>query len=137
MTNLYRCFDGDGQLLYVGISWSTKRFRQHKNGKSWWREVATISIEHYPTRRQALNAEREAIQTEDPIYNRTHKNGAWVDADPDAPGQLRIVEASAMGDHWRVSLLTTGGVEVEWTGLEAATIGEAVDIAVERTGDVT
>jgi hypothetical protein len=71
-TELYRHFDKRGNLLYVGISLTTvKRLGEHRTGSAWFRKVATITIQHFRTRKAALEAERIAIQTENPIYNVT------------------------------------------------------------------
>lgn len=69
-TTLYRLFDADGELLYVGIAGNPgRRFAQHGGEKPWWREVSETTLTHYDTRAEALMAEREAIQTEHPRYN--------------------------------------------------------------------
>lgn len=69
-TQLYRHFDADGRLLYVGISLSAiLRFEAHRTGSNWAQKVATITIEHFPTRAEALAAEVRAIRTELPIHN--------------------------------------------------------------------
>jgi hypothetical protein len=134
VTNLYRCFDGDGRLLYVGISWSTKRFNQHLNGKRWWREVRTITIDHHRSRSRAARAEVEAIKAEDPLYNRAHRRGELRDpiSDP-KPGDWRVEAAHATEGGWHVALTTPDGVEVEWDGLQGETMGEAVDLALYRS----
>lgn len=73
-TELYRHFDAEGNLLYVGISLSTaKRLGEHRNKAAWFRKVKTITIEHYPSRKAALDAERKAVQTEHPQHNVTGK----------------------------------------------------------------
>jgi hypothetical protein len=71
---MYRLFDSEGELLYIGISYSAiARFAQHRADKSWIDEVARIDIEtHYCPRRDMLEREREAIANEKPRYNRTH-----------------------------------------------------------------
>lgn len=70
---LYRFFDADDRLLYVGISSSAgHRFAQHGRGqdrKPWWPDVATIKIEHYADRRSVEEAEARAIANEQPAYN--------------------------------------------------------------------
>lgn len=72
-TDLYRYYDAEGQLLYVGISFSAvARASQHRSEKGWWCEVANMTVEHHPTRAAAELAEREAIKTERPIHNVTH-----------------------------------------------------------------
>jgi hypothetical protein len=65
-THLYRHFDADGRLLYVGISKSAlKRLSQHK-GRDWFTSISTVKIEAFPTREGAETAEKLAIQTENP-----------------------------------------------------------------------
>ena len=67
---LYRMFDINGDLLYIGQSVRvTDRIRQHARTKHWWSSVRTITIEQYESA-PALNiAEREAIKNEKPIHN--------------------------------------------------------------------
>ena len=74
-TMLYRFFDKSGQLLYVGVSSvGPGRWKEHSKGRSWWHEVVSSTIEHYPTRELALLAERSAIRNERPIYNKVHNS---------------------------------------------------------------
>lgn len=69
-TDLYRQFDKDGRLLYVGVSINArKRHMQHKWMSFWADQVATITIEKHPDRESALAAERLAIMAEGPTYN--------------------------------------------------------------------
>ncbi|MAM60881.1 hypothetical protein [Maritimibacter sp. UBA3975] len=73
LNQLYRHFDKDGDLLYVGISLSAiDRSKQHKNGSDWWQEVASITVENFASRAAAERAERRAISSERPIHNRMH-----------------------------------------------------------------
>lgn len=70
-TELYRHFDEDGRLLYVGISLSTAtRLCQHRLTAKWARQVTTITIERFPSREEALKAELRAIRTENPAHNK-------------------------------------------------------------------
>ena len=87
-TALYRLYDDVGALLYVGISnrWIT-RVGRHAVTKDWWREVATVTRQTWPSRAEALAAEAEAIRAERPRYNIA---GAEPAA-PEPPG------ANAMG----------------------------------------
>ena len=72
MTALYRHFDADGVLLYVGIARSvTARFAQHEDSP-WDDLIASITVERFATREEAEAAEREAIKAEKPIHNRMH-----------------------------------------------------------------
>lgn len=70
---LYRHFDGEGRLLYVGIAVNPLvRSLQHRHGAPWWREVVEIRLTHYASRDAAMAAERQAIRTEKPRHNRMH-----------------------------------------------------------------
>lgn len=70
---LYRHFNHDGDLLYVGISLSAaERLRQHVDGSCWRYEIARMEISWFESRQEALAAEKEAIKSEAPIFNRTH-----------------------------------------------------------------
>ena len=69
-TQLYRHFDAEGCLLYVGISLSALvRTRQHRDNSSWFPNVVKITIETYATRDEALEAETLAIERERPVFN--------------------------------------------------------------------
>lgn len=69
-TALYRHFDADGKLLYVGISLSVvARLARHVNGSHWARQITMITIEWHPGRPEALAAEAAAIVAERPAFN--------------------------------------------------------------------
>jgi len=70
-THLYRHFDAEGNLLYVGISLSAvARLEEHKaQSKEWFNSIAKVTIERFPTRKLALKAELRAINEENPRYN--------------------------------------------------------------------
>lgn len=69
-TALYRFFNADERLLYIGISGDPDyRWGQHKADKPWIGEVAMRVIEWLPTRAEAEAAELAAIRTERPLYN--------------------------------------------------------------------
>jgi hypothetical protein len=69
-TALYRLFDRDDRLLYVGIAFNPRvRCYHHKKHKPWWSEVARREVEWHDDRRQAEAAERAAIAGEQPLYN--------------------------------------------------------------------
>lgn len=74
MTDLYRFYDINDRLLYVGISLNAaQRASQHKSEKPWWPDVDRMTIERIPGERSdAENAERSAILTEGPLYNVAH-----------------------------------------------------------------
>jgi predicted GIY-YIG superfamily endonuclease len=67
---LYRHFNSDGVLLYVGISINAVlRLSQHRQMSHWYDEIANITLESFETRAEALKAETHAIQNEKPKYN--------------------------------------------------------------------
>lgn len=69
---VYRCYDAQDRLLYVGCSYNpVARLRQHKSErKSWVSRVARTRMTVWPDRRKALDMERLAIETEHPLHNR-------------------------------------------------------------------
>lgn len=70
---LYRMFDKDDRLLYVGLTKNPPgRFKSHSDTKSWWHEVAQIGIEHFISREELVAAEIVAIKSEKPVYNIIH-----------------------------------------------------------------
>lgn len=69
-TALYRHFDENNNLLYVGISLHPiARLKAHKVRSHWCRRITKILIEHHSTRRKAEAAEKKAIRIENPQYN--------------------------------------------------------------------
>jgi excisionase family DNA binding protein len=73
MVYLYRHFDRTGKLLYVGISLNhVARLSQHKKAP-WVERIARVEIEEHPSRADALDAEKAAIRSEAPEFNKQHK----------------------------------------------------------------
>lgn len=69
MCAVYRLFDADDRLLYVGISSrAARRFDEH-SVKRWFPLVVKITLEWHDTEAAAHVAERRAIATERPRYN--------------------------------------------------------------------
>jgi predicted GIY-YIG superfamily endonuclease len=76
---LYRAYDAQGVLLYIGITMNPgNRFAQHSEDKPWWADVAEIRVEHFGSRKRVLAAERAAIQAERPRFNVIHNSGNVV-----------------------------------------------------------
>lgn len=80
VTYLYRYYGIYGRdadyLLYVGITnHITRRAGQHEEDKAWFSAVRRSTIQSYPSREAALEAERLAIKVEHPVHNIAH-NGA-------------------------------------------------------------
>lgn len=65
---VYRCYDADDRLLYVGVSNKPEtRVKIHKGqGAKWAQRVARVDHEWYDNRCDALIAERRATLTEHP-----------------------------------------------------------------------
>lgn len=115
-TALYRFFDADGALLYVGITADLEqRWTKHQSEKPWWPDVAEKTVAWHDDRPSALAAELEAIKTEAPRYN--------VAGSPWVPGP-RELEDSELNSGQAKELLR--GVEL------GAQIGDPLFI-VDRT----
>lgn len=81
MHALYRMYDEEGRLLYVGITGDPgQRFGDHAV-KRWFPLVATVKLEWHPHRAAAAVAEKRAISAERPRYNRAGRK-------PKGPGEL-------------------------------------------------
>lgn len=76
---LYRLYDQNETLLYVGVSKSAiARLTQHLDTQPWAAEIVHQRLEHLAvTRRQIEQIEREVIIAEKPKYNIIH-NGSTV-----------------------------------------------------------
>ena len=69
-TAIYRFYDADDVLLYVGITNNIKRrWSEHAATKKWWPDVARRTAEWLDSREQADAAEEAAVQNENPLYN--------------------------------------------------------------------
>lgn len=110
-TALYRYYDDEDRLLYIGISGAlADRERTHIGSSRWMDLSARSEIVRYPSRPEAEEAEREAIETEQPLFNKQHNNTPeakrWLAAylreigrsdwleEPTAPPRLEVVPAS-------------------------------------------
>ena len=75
-TSVYKYFDKNGVLLYVGITGrGASRNSEHNKSKEWWQYVTRQEVVHYTTRRAALNIERQLIQQHRPPFNVQHNPG--------------------------------------------------------------
>lgn len=72
-TALYRHFDADGGVLYVGIStrpWV--RQAAHARQSEWFGAVSSVSLEWFACQEDACAAEASAIRIHRPKHNKTH-----------------------------------------------------------------
>lgn len=69
---VYRHFDANDELLYVGASMcALMRTQGHQSAALWFDKIRKITIEHFPTMRAAFLAENDIIVAEKPKHNRT------------------------------------------------------------------
>ena len=67
---LYRHFDKNGTLLYIGITTDVlDRTLAHRQTK-WFRRMSYITVEHFRTLKAARVAELRALRTEAPAFNK-------------------------------------------------------------------
>jgi hypothetical protein len=87
-TSLYRHYDADGRLLYVGISVShLLRMVGHRKASDWYWDIKRVEVEHFPCHASAAMAEITAIRTEQPLWNKAHQ-----------PEPFRIIRLEPGGD---------------------------------------
>ncbi len=92
--SVYRCYNAESDLLYVGMSIHPARRLTEHVGKAWWRDVAAVTVAHYEDVRQAAAAERQAIETERPEWNVTYSMGS---APRMAGGGVQVKEPVYLG----------------------------------------
>lgn len=74
-TALYRWFDADDRLLYVGITYSLpNRQSSHAKRSSWSDFAVRATVERWPTRQEAEAYEVIAIREEHPLFNHQHND---------------------------------------------------------------
>ena len=83
-TTIYRAFDIDGTLLYVGISKNIgRRLREHEKSSIWWSEAVDggrIEFEcAWGERAEVERHEAALIRSEKPVYNVTHNTNSPAD----------------------------------------------------------
>ncbi len=101
---LYRFFDGDGQLLYIGITHDAhRRFQQHAGRKPWWSDVRQILLEVYPDRESVLAAETRAIIDEKPLHNVVHNRNR--PAQKSTPTRVEVADVP-QSDEDRIAAMT-------------------------------
>jgi hypothetical protein len=92
---LYRFYDRSDVLLYVGITVDLPtRMGNHQTDKPWWADVARMTVEHHASRADVLDAERQAIRDEKPLYNVHHNELVEVEEDESAD-HLRVLYTTA------------------------------------------
>ena len=71
---LYGNYEGEMcALLYVGsTNRQAQRWNEHAENQPWWSDVTRSTVEHFDSESAMLSAERQAIQTENPVWNVKH-----------------------------------------------------------------
>ena len=140
-TALYRFFDAQGVLLYVGITVNPKqRWAHHATHKSWWPAVARRTTEWFETWRDALHAEQVAIVSEEPLHNKIHATPNMEAAravalrEQGIPEGANPLEASAFTYHLAKAERNMACAELEASAVEAMTRGVPMSVAVRITG---
>lgn len=77
---VYRCFDVDGELLYIGSTVNLRsRIKQHYYQAPWWDNVSRVDAEPHDTIEAARYAEAVAIAAESPMMNKVGKTLRVID----------------------------------------------------------
>lgn len=72
--SVYRCYDADDTLIYVGCSQDVfMRMREHRSRKPWSKRVARVESDQYPSVEQARRAEAALIRALEPLANVQHR----------------------------------------------------------------
>lgn len=109
--DVYIHLDAGDAVLYVGISLSlANRTGSHRAGSPWWKQIATIRVEHFPNRESALTREAELI-----AELRPPNNSAGIPAEP---AIKRARTAERIVSSFRVDAVSiVAAVELGETGL--------------------
>ena len=68
---VYRYFDAQDRLLYVGVTINLKqRDAAHRHNSAWRVDAVRREVEEYPNRETAYKCEAIAIREESPLHNR-------------------------------------------------------------------
>lgn len=118
-TALYRLYDADHELLYVGITKNLGQrwvaHRRDKRKKPWWGQVDHREITWYKSRPDALFAEHRAIVNERPLHNSPgdpqglrpglRRSGGVIEPAADASGRTQA---------GKPDLCPLGSAEAQW-----------------------
>lgn len=101
-TSLYKYYDSWGVLLYVGITSRGIARNVEHDGKNWWQYVSRQEVEHFESRKDALNAEANLIKEYCPPFNIQHNNFSTESRD----AYIAFRQKSSLGEP--VNLVPTG-----------------------------
>ena len=77
---MYRCYDADERLIYVGSTSSWMRRLSEHRKQSWWFPILARTVtEANPTLEAAQAAEATALQEERPTFNWRDTGRRWLE----------------------------------------------------------
>lgn len=137
-TALYRLYDAQGVLLYLGISWNPdERMKLHALDKHWLHLVTRRTIEWYPDRASALAVEVTATASEKPLHDsswrrrQSDEKPQWLDRE----GEQAVINGLAteieQGQHQPGVIILTGSVASRY-GVARPTAKNAMEELAER-----
>lgn len=124
LTALYRFFDGLGILIYVGITNEThERFDAHRSADWFKFAVGDPDVWIYGSRSRAESAEREAIESEHPLFNGTYGTPATREIRQAylARGGMTAAHAEALADLDLITVEASRAMRVETVDSEGHT----------------
>lgn len=105
---VYRLYNRDGALLYVGSSSrGARRIREHAGFHTWWCEVANSEVEFFDDIGAARIAEGQQIRQLNPKYN-THRMGPMYKTTIEFPYDVYVrlkQYATADGRHMKAVIV--------------------------------
>lgn len=98
---LYRAFNSDGNLLYVGRAINVDaRFKAHKQTSGWYRQMAYRTIEGPFSYADIKRVELDAIYAEDPPWNAQGSRRSRIEAATRTASYALHIEATVQG--WNI-----------------------------------
>lgn len=132
-TALYRLYDADNSLLYIGITWHPDfRLEQHLLDKEWIHLVARRTVEWHSDRPSALAAEAIATAAEKPLHDSSWRRSNKDDKPQwkNLEGRRAVIEGLGSeireGQHEPGTVLMTGAVAKRF-GVARATASYAME----------
>jgi hypothetical protein len=107
-TDVYRIYDDEGLMLYVGISYDACiRIRQHARTAAWWEMASRISVTTFADRWTAAKEEAFTIMMDAPPFNigrdPVAEEAAWMDANsPDPYYEHEAEMEMSISDFWGI-----------------------------------
>jgi predicted GIY-YIG superfamily endonuclease len=139
LTTVYRLYDDNGRLLYVGTSVDPQeRWEQHARNKLWWSSVSRASVEWYATRTEAMAAERAAIQGESPLFNDKATDDEMVIPYQGNRGPSEETKLRRASNEYRRSLdrLAVATNRAALTGMPVASIAQSAGLSEDNVHEL-